>query len=657
MPKAIRGEKKDFLGRKRGAIAAIFLIVMASINGCAIGNKAETINREEKEQTESFNIFARELKLSQQPESALEKNFQKRSLAIREKLAAKDLEELDAWWRRINLGDPHKYLLPVILARLSLQNEAAGKNYDPQNSWEVLLKMDEDKRDIYHFRSSLDTRIFFTFRDRMPAAVARSYRSQLQTPRVKQWTEGGTENHKFMHRASGLALMDGSGWPVGDPSSEATNEAWLRSELDKFLTIGQGEFHSSIYYGYSIGGLLNLYDFARNPELKELAKGFLDWYATNMALRLSWGTAGGAESRGFDRNTWDSGLTAVAWMWWGDGSEGDGLAVVEGMEDKHAWLALPAALSSYRPPAHLRALARKQIPLPFEMRASHPAYYSYDKSNRLWEIFYVTEDYSLGTLLEPARIYQVTGTIRAQYATYKLVVRGAEGNDNAVVSLGGTYHTDLATGRTPGDQYLQKRGAVIYQSILNQKDLEAGVPARSHLVIPAGYGEPLRYKDWYIWRIENVWLCARAWADEVVWEAVENPTYHVTTDKDLEFDALAAKGTQTAWVTDVARVAEYPTFESLTAALEETAVDDRSWEREGRLGYRSLAGDRLEMTYRRDGSIGEGVINGEKRVLEKWPVLESPYVREPLYSGLLEVEVPGFEKWRLRGTLMGPVWE
>lgn len=651
MPKAIRGEKKYPLVGKGGAIAAIAicLIVVASINGCANGKNSEAINRQEKSETESFNVLA--------PESALEKHFQKRSLAIREKLAAKDLEKLAAWWRRINLEDPHKYLLPVILARLSLQNEAAGKNYDPQNSWEVLLKMDEDKRDIYHFRSYLDPRIFFTFRDTMPAAVARSYRSQLQSPRVLEWTEGGTENHMFMHRASGLALMDGSGWPVGDPASEATNEAWLRSELNKFLTIGQGEFHSSIYYGYSIAGLLNLYDFARNPELKKLAKGFLDWYSTNMALRLSWGTAGGAESRGFDRNTWDSGLTAVAWMWWGDGSDGDGLKVVEEMRDKHARLALAPALSSYRPPAHLRMLAHKQIPLPFEMRSSHPAYYSYDQSNRLWETFYVTEDYSLGTLLEPARVYQVKGTIRAQYATYKLVVRGAEGNDNAVVSLGGTYHTDLATGRTPGDQYLQKRGAVIYQSILNQKDLKAGVPARSHLVIPVGYGEPLRYQDWYIWRIENVWLCARPWGDEVVWKTEENPRYHVITDKDLEFYALAAKGTKTAWVTDVARVAKYPTFESLTAALEGTEVDDRSWESDGRLGYRSLGGDRLEMTYQRDGSIGEGVINGEKRVLEKWPVLESPYVREPLYSGFLEVEVPGFEKWRLRGTLMGPMWE
>jgi hypothetical protein len=50
-------------------------------------------------------------------------------------------------------------------------------------------------------------------------------------------------------------------------------------------------------------------------------------------------------------------------------------------------------------------------------------------------------------------------------------------------------------------------------------------------------------------------------------------------------------------------------------------------------------------------------VNGEKRILEKWPVLDSPYVQQPLYSGQLEVKVPSQPAWRLQGTLMGPIWE
>lgn len=96
------------------------------------------------------------------------------------------------------------------------------------------------------------------------------------------------------------------------------------------------------------------------------------------------------------------------------------------MQPQESRLAILAATSGYRPPAQLRSLAQKTIPLPFQLRASHPSYYSYHQDNQFWETFYVTPDYSLGTLQVPGRDYRVEGTINAQYATYKLVVRDPE---------------------------------------------------------------------------------------------------------------------------------------------------------------------------------------------------------------------------------------
>lgn len=559
--------------------------------------------------------------------------FHRRSLAIREKLAAQNLKELDAWWQQINLGDPHKYLLPVILSRLSLPEK-----YTPQTSWEYLLKLEKSNPDLYHFRSIYDIRIFFLFRDIMPEQVKASYRSMLEVPRVLEWLEEGTENHMFMQRLSGLALMDGSGWPNSRPGVAATNEAWLRAELNKFFTIGQGEFHSSTYYGYAIGGLLNLYDFAQTPELRQLAKTGLDWYAANMAVRLSWGTASGAESRGFDRGTWDgSGLSAVAWIWWGDDPK-----TAERIDDKKARVALLAALSDYRPPPQLAALAKKEIPLPFVLKASHPGYYSYHEDNQFWETFYVHNDYSLGTLLIPQRSYQVQGTINAQYATYKLVIRAHRGVNNAVVSLGGTFHSPLAEGNSPGDQFLQEKGAVIYQLRLNEADLAAGVPPVAHLVLPRRYGEPQRYKNWYIWQIEQTWLCARPWGDKIDWRASVSAEYP-------DYQVLAANGNQTAWITDVVSTNDFPDFAAIKKALDQTDVNDKDWQNQGKLAYRTLAGDSLVLTYAPHGGIGHGSINGEEVVLENWPVLSSPYLNQALYSGLLELDYPG-GKWRLEMT-------
>ncbi|MGB3402500.1 MAG: hypothetical protein WBA77_07400 [Microcoleaceae cyanobacterium] len=623
--------------------------IILCITACQIESTARTTNtREENILLEADLPFDNSIQNSIF-DGADEAKFNTKGLAIRSKMAAIDLAEKDAWWRKIQLGDPHKYLLPIILARLSLNSESI---YDTQKSWDVLLTLDQEKPDLYHFRSGVDVRIFFLFQDIMPAEVKKAYENQLQSPRVLEWIEGGTENHMFMHRASGLALMNGSGLPVANPATAATNEAWLRSELNKFLTIGQGEFHSSVYYGYSISGLLNLYDFSQDPELKKLAKGLLDWYATNMALRLSWGTAGGAESRGFDRNTWDSGLTAIASLWWGENQT----EFIEKMNDSYARLGLNAALSSYRPPQHLKAIALKQIPLPFEAFASHPPYYSYSENDQLWETFYVTEDYSLGTLLEPGRVYQVEGTIRAQYATYKLVIRDPNQQQNVVISLGGTYHTPLATGRTPGDQYLQKKGTVIYQSILTPEDLKAGVPPVSRLVLPSGYGAPQRYKNWYIWQIHNVWLCARVWGDTVGWETLANNKQPVPTDSTLSFEGLTATGNQTAWITEVTRVADYPTFEKLTQALDRTQVDDSLWLTQGKIDYQSLTSERLTMTYDKKGAIATATINGQKRVLKNSPVIASPYVNAELRQGTLKVNHPQLGSWRLKATLNGPEW-
>ncbi|MGL5194026.1 MAG: hypothetical protein ACRC8Y_10620, partial [Chroococcales cyanobacterium] len=128
-------------------------------------------------------------------------------------------------------------------------------------------------------------------------------------------------------------------------------------------------------------------------------------------------------------------------------------------------------------------------------------------------------------------------------------------------------------------------------------------------------------------------------------------------ERHAAYQALAAIGSQTAWIVDVARVSQYPTFNSLIRALEQTEVRDDAWETAGRLEYNSLAGDELTMTYKPQGAIAIATINGKPRQLENWPVLESPYVRQPLNSGVLEVKEPQLGTWRLRTTPTGPQWE
>ena len=544
------------------------------------------------------------LKQKKKEEKLSTKTFQERSLIVRKFFASLNIESSHIWWKKRKIKDPHKYLLPIVLSQLSIQNELNFQKINQERLWEILLELDKYRPIPYHFRSYLDIRIFLSFKNRMPENLLKIYKSQLHKPKVLSWLNPGTENHMFMQRSSGLSLMDSEGLSSEYLAIKSTIEAWLLSEKNKILTIGQGEFHSSTYYGYSIGGLLNLFDFAKTPELKKLAKEILDFYALNMALRLSWGTAGGAESRGYDRNTWNSGLTAVAWMWWGDNIE-----LPKNISKSSIRLALAPALSSYRPPKYLKPIALKKIKLPLTFSITHPDYYSYFKEKKFFETFYVTENYSLGTLLNTSRNYKIKGTINKQYATYKLVIKNKPEND--VISLSGAYHGNQATGRSPGDQYVQEKGTVIYQLILNKKDLEKGVPPKSNLVIPIKYGEPLKYKSWYIWRMSKNWFCARPFGSKITYK--EFVSY-----KDKRYQILTAHGNKNAWITDIADITDYPNIEMLKRSLNKKNINDELWYEQGIISYTSFFKDNIKMTYKEDKVLPNIIINGKRKSIKNW---------------------------------------
>lgn len=81
---------------------------------------------------------------------------------------------------------------------------------------------------------------------------------------------------------------------------------------------------------------------------------------------------------------------------------------------------------------------------------------------------------------------------------------------------------------------------------------------------------PERHGDWYIWKIENIWLVARPLGDRV---ELQTPV----SDKYEDYQALVAHGVKTAWITDVAQLEDYPTLAKLKKGLDRTKIDDRGW--------------------------------------------------------------------------------
>lgn len=122
--------------------------------------------------------------------------------------------------------------------------------------------------------------------------------------------------------------------------------------------MGVAEWDSSSYTTFNLIGWLNLYDFAKDEKIKKAAQAVLDYYASTIALKYTYGIYGGAEQRGGGAvESFRSYTDYLAWLWFSEEIPKDDKFLV--------WPAyiqtIYAATSSYRPPKEALALARKNL--------------------------------------------------------------------------------------------------------------------------------------------------------------------------------------------------------------------------------------------------------------------------------------------------------
>jgi hypothetical protein len=270
------------------------------------------------------------------------------------------------------------------------------------------------------------------------------------------WTGEGTENHVNMSRTSGYlyAVMARDSFPgqFTNPSPSAmidSMEMWIRNRSKLLLNVGSGEWNSSQYGAFNIIPWLNLYDFATDSEIKNMAKAVCDFYACELALHYSWGMTGGSETR--RSGGWESTSTQtdiLAWLWYGDSPESSA-----GFFDnnKEGTQAVYAASSSYRPPEVARKLATKDLSKPAFYNNSKASYWGDDKSLSK-QNFYIGKTYTLGAGYLPFGGW--SGADFA-YCTWKLVSEAPTANSSEWVTGNGMYCTYKQTSGTKIDPFTQ----------------------------------------------------------------------------------------------------------------------------------------------------------------------------------------------------------
>lgn len=298
-------------------------------------------------------------------------------------------------WRRgfFTGGDPGKYLPGHAMAKLLLGHD------DP----DIVRLYNDDRsvREHYHFAAMNWGRFLPIFG---PHILTEAKQAEL-AERIAAYTAyhsgGGTENHVTQWRMQLPVLphyVVGSG-QVGRRSREDIlnfGKEWLRNYVRGIYEGGNGEWDSSTYLIFTMNGLLNIYDFAKDEEVRLIAKAGLDWFTTAYALKYRDGLFTAPMQRGFVDRPHGSETDQTGFLWFGSRAE------LTAADTRPFRYAVHAATSAYRPNEVLFNLAHKQLPgLPVTFHNTKPNYWGTTGRPRPsvhHETFHISRTFSLGSL-------------------------------------------------------------------------------------------------------------------------------------------------------------------------------------------------------------------------------------------------------------------
>lgn len=353
-------------------------------------------------------------------------------------------------------GDREKYIWPALIAYQAQY---------PQADWteeQIKLITQYTRRNPDSFYTNQDafsapgiTRLLYSQPHNSTIKTAKiDYLNYLfdsrQSQRYSFWSSGGTENFVNMLRTSGYLLAKlGVDLQLENAQVRQQKKAeWLLNKAQKTYQMGTAEWDSSTYNPFNIIGWLNLYDFAEDPQIKQAAQAMLDYYASAIALKYTYGVHGGAEQRGGATSSYSSYSDYLAWLWFSDYIPED--------QDFFKWpvyiQTIYAATSSYRPPIEAVELAQKKFDRTYYYQ-NYKANYALSRLDTP-EFFYIGKTYTLGSVLAP---------LGEQLVGWKLVGYPTSNQNASVVTGGNFYYPGKrnGVGKTIFDRYIQHENILI----------------------------------------------------------------------------------------------------------------------------------------------------------------------------------------------------
>ena len=353
----------------------------------------------------------------------------------------------------LKIGDPEKYCWPKVMARFLKY----GVNDEKGNYYINELHT----RPPFHFTLVGMARILFLFPD---APSIKTWNDTLlqnvysRNDSYNSWTAEGTENHINMSRCSGYLYaqltLNNPNFPDAFVKLKSM-EDWIRKWSKTVYERGNGEWNSSSYGAYNISPWINLYDFAKDPNIKAIAKAVCDFYACEFAVNYSWGTIGNAEMRGGGVPHANGSSTNIySWLWFGENSQ-----ILPSEGGTEYIQSIHAITSSYRPPEIACQIARKKnITLPEYIEMSRPSYL-YETPSFVKMKMYIDSSFTLGSAVNKYGGW--TGST-SQIVNWKLVSKDDVSIFPNEVSGNGSYGPyNTGKQRDPFTQWFQHKNVLI----------------------------------------------------------------------------------------------------------------------------------------------------------------------------------------------------
>jgi hypothetical protein len=390
------------------------------------------------------------------------------------------------------------------------------------------------------------------------------------------WVDArNTDNLRAMRETSVYLMAEATG-------NELTRLVY-KEKLKRFVlacySIGMGEWDSENYLAHTTMPYHNLYDFSKDPEVKALAKAFLDWVYTANAMKYYRGGFGGPTKRDYGgaSRAFGSSPSHVMWLFAGDSP----IKPDEPEED-----IAHAILSTYRPPAAVVALARKDFPKPVEMLDTKPTYSNWfpgaDAAPEFFETMYYANTYYLGTAVSAG----ASGDVGA----FKLLADNAKrGVDYFLANSGKKVNSKNA-----GDQIGQLENLCVFLNGRGQPFI---------FQVPDTAKQSVEGEVWFV-ELEKTYLAVR-----LINLNAPAKTGGIKHKGDSYYTAAAKGGGLSGFTLIIGEAPQYRSFADFKAAVAKssTKVDGDA------VTLADGAGKTLAVTYNRQNDLPKVVRNGQAR--------------------------------------------